>query len=277
MANRVGRLPTLFDGLDSTNHTIESNIPELPSIEDANGLWPGDMTPAWTGVALSRSDNDFTIHANVYSDIEPDDAMGMADDDYLVLGAWLEVPNDIDDAMLGDQSLVGILATGSDPFNGSAFAGLTGSATYEGPAIGIYEERPESSSDVRIGSFVATATLNADFSSGAVTADILNFTEHGESLGDWAVRPFPSGPIFSGNVNIHGNLQVSRDGGMSYEYAIGDWTASFYGNGGTSAHPTSVAGVFWTSVGSRNLLSSADAGFLGLTGALGAHITESNP
>ena len=281
MANRVTRLPTLLDGLDSAMHETTSNIPTLPSTDDANNLWPNDTTPTWTGVALSNSNANFAIDANLYSDIEPDE-MGTEDLDYLVLGVWLEVPNDIYGPAYGNQSMVGVLVRGGDPFDDTNLGNLTGSATYEGPAIGIYEERPVNGSidDISIGSFVAAATLEADFAMRTVTAaSITDFTENGESLGGWAVRQYSMSRIIPGGArDIHGNLEVSRDGGMNYQSASGDWTASFYGNGAVSTdRPTSVAGAFWTSVGSRAMAMANDNGFLGLTGAFGAHITESNP
>ena len=76
--HREDRGPALLDGLISPDHGVDdSNNPKLRSIGGA---------PAWTSVALTREDSAIghTIHANVYSDIEPD-RLGTADTDYLIL------------------------------------------------------------------------------------------------------------------------------------------------------------------------------------------------
>ena len=245
---------------------INSNIPELPNI---------DGHPQWTGVALSNSGSDFTIHANIYSNIEPDDAMGVPDDDYLVLGAWLEVPDDVNE----DTSLLGVLAGGSDLYVRADVGLLRGTAKYEGPAIGIYEERnADSSDDIRIGSFIASANLDVRFdelgTGGAVQGTISDFVADSRSRDEWAVRMYGA---FGSSGYIHGNPEISRDGGTTYAIT-GDWDATFYGNGAMPLeHPTSIAGTFWGDVGSRDRLPAGDAGYLGLTGAFGAQVAESSP
>ena len=260
--------PKLLDGLRTRNHEVESNIPELAG---------------WTGAALSQSDTmeGLTIHANVYSDIEADED-NVEDADYLVLGVWLEVPDDIVD---GNDSRIGVFWRGSDPFVEMNVNGLTGSATYTGPAIGMYEERiAGSDDDIRIGSFVASAELNADFGDssqpGVITGSITEFRENGQPLGDWSVRLVSNSDI--SGTRMHGNPEISRDGGATYE-GSGEWEAFLYGNGAMSAdHPTSVAGWFWSEAGVREMTSvaglspapttpvAADTGYLGLIGAFGA-------
>ena len=259
--SRADRSPTLLDGLGTMNHTVDSNIPEL-----AGG---------WSGVALSRSDptSELTIHANVYSDIEADE-MNVEDQDYMVLGVWLEVPDDIVD---GNASRIGVFVSGSDLFINSNIAGLSGSATYSGPAIGIYEERiAGSDDDIRIGSFVATAELDADFDSvglgagpgGEISGTVTDFMENGQALGDWVVELNTAGIFMSGG-HVHGNPSISRDGGTT---TVGDWDATFYGNGTAAADlPTSIAGSFWGGVGDRSMPATDDSGYLGLVGAFGAH------
>ena len=261
-ANREDRLPMLLDALTTADHTVvDSNIPELQSIAGA---------PAWRGVALSRSDSTagLTIHANVYSDIEPD-TLGAPDDDYLVLGVWLEVPDDVN----LDTSLLGTFAYGSERF--TSLNAVTGSATYKGPAIGLYEMREiGSSDDITIGSFVADTELNADFDSTVlreqVSGEISNFTENGQSLGDWVVDLGNNTGINTvGGRDIHGNPQISRDGGATFDNRGAEMEANFFGD--STGFPSSVAGSFWTEVGSRDRLPTGDDGYLGLTGAFGAY------
>ena len=249
-----------------TSHPID----HLNSTDDGNDPSTIPELLGWTGVALSRKPNSRTIHANVYSDIEPD-MMGVADMDYLVLGVWLEVPDDVADK----TSLAGVLVSGTDEFNSANIAGLTGSASYEGPTIGIYEERRKGSiEDIRIGSFIASANLQVDFDVSGLTIDgkIAGFEENGQVLGDsngdgvsdWEVE---LNALTSGG-GIFGTPIVSRAG---VTYATGSWDATLYGNGQNSTdYPTSIAGSFWGEVGSRNPLAQNDDGYLGLVGAFGA-------
>ena len=255
--NREDRRPMLLDALIFPDHTVDdSNIPELQSIDGA---------PAWTGVALSREDSTTgdAIHANVYSDIEPD-RLGAADTDYLVLGVWLEVPDDVN----MNTSLLGAFAHGTQRF--TSLNAVTGEAAYKGPAIGIYETREsDSSDDISIGSFVADVELSADFDADTITGEIDNFTENDQSLGDWVVNLVSStGIVQVGGRDIHGNPEISRDGGASFA-GSGELEASFYGD--SPVFPPAVAGSFWSDVGSRERLATGDEGYLGLTGAFGAY------
>ena len=264
--NREDRQPMLLDALTTAAHTVvDSNIPELQSIAGA---------PAWRGVALSRSDSTagLTVHANVYSDSEPD-TLGAPDDDYLVLGVWLEVPDDVN----LDTSLLGTFAFGSERFTNFGQVPAQ-KATYKGPAIGIYETRGSGSSDdISIGSFVADAELTADFDSNTaredqVTGEISNFTENGQSLGDWVVSlATTTGIGVNSDPHIGGNPEISRDNGATSTVS-GEWEADFYGE--SPGLPPAVAGVFWSEAGSRGELASGDEGYLGLTGAFGAHYCE---
>ena len=256
--DREAREPMLLDGLGTADHKVDSNIPEFPG---------------WTGMALSRDDAaaGLTLHANVYTDIEPDRG-GIADLDYMVLGVWLEVPDDIGQ----DSALVGVFVDGSDPFTSGNIVDLTGTARYQGPAIGMYEERIVGSSDnIRIGSFEASADLNANFDAtagagGSISGTITGFEENGQSLGDWVVRLTTTTGIDSSN-RVQGNPEISRDDGRSFIGGIGDWEAAFYGNGEMRAeHPASIAGSFWADVGSRTAPVLGDQGYLGLVGAFGA-------
>ena len=250
-------LKDLFTGLDSSE--IDSNIPELDG---------------WTGAALSRSDSasGLTIHANVYSDITE-----QADADYLVLGAWLAVPDDVTEF----TSLVGVLVDGSDHFDDHNIADLTGTATYEGPSIGFYEQRAAGSTDVRIGSFVASAMLSVDFDStdATVRGSITGFEDNGQSLGDWEVR-LPSTEITGGAKRFDSSVHLTRDGGDTVHEDAGAWSGSFFGNtaGDSTAYPRSIAGSFEAEVGQRLTPVPNDIGYLGLVGAFGAcHESGSAP
>ena len=177
---------------------------------------------------------------------------------------WLEVPDDIN----LDTSLLGVFAHGSHKFR--SINGVVGAATYQGPATGIYETRESGSSDdIGIGSFVASAELTADFDSDKVTGEVSNFTENGQSLGNWIVDlDNNTGIVPVLGRDIHGNPQISRDGGVSFAGA-GELEAGFYGD--STTFPSAVAGSFWSDVGSRDRLPSGDEGYLSLTGAFGAY------
>ena len=55
--------------------------------------------------------------------------------DYLALGYWLYVPEDV---TVAEDYDFGVFASGGDPFEAAKLAGLTGSATYAGSAVGAY-------------------------------------------------------------------------------------------------------------------------------------------
>ena len=209
--------------------------------------------------------------------------------DYLALGSWLYVPEDVTDA---DAYDFGVFASGGDPFDASNLAGLTGTATYEGVALGWYYVNGLSANP-DLGSFTADVTLEADFGNssdtGFISGDVNNFMFEGNmasslpatlTLASRTYDYLPEGfgvPQDSTNIfgtpwrggndvwpggHIGGVIEANVAGVDWY----GQWHGAFYGNGASPTdHPTSVGGVFGTSTGNPNQSDS------GLTGSFGAH------
>ena len=80
--------------------------------------------------------------------------------------------------------------TGSDLAN---FNALIGPATFRGGAVGKYVTQGQvGQQNAKIGTFTATATLNADFAddntdAGTLSGSITNFHEGGSPLAGWRV------------------------------------------------------------------------------------------
>ncbi len=131
------------------------------------------------------------------------------DTEYLTFGVWLSSP-DLPDG----RHDVGAFADGAgNALSKEELNTLVGTATYAGPATGIYVKgtykRPTASQDGRdddpvvegseAGSFVAKANLTANFGTTStdgstgnvsvvgVSGQVNRFEENGESLGDWRV------------------------------------------------------------------------------------------
>ncbi len=216
------------------------------------------------------------------------------DSDYLAWGYWLRVPNRVpaleDDATTGDvderaPAQVAAFASGNKPFN--VKAALTGTATYNGVAAGMYTAAG------MVEHFEADASLTADFGGkagndsdpttamddkllfGAVTGSISNIKAGGMDVegsltlgkaplkgtdGDGAPAT-PPDPATSFNGSTAGSL-----GGSAM---TGSWTGRFYGpnkapDGSVAVHtefPTTAAGTF----GATSVLSGG-ASILGSFG-----------
>ena len=137
---------------------------------------------------------------------------------------------------------------------------LTGTATYEGPATGLYTTAGYSGSggsrtleSAEVGSFTATARINADFGpSGSITGrmsgTVTNFMENGESLGNWTVNLYRT-DLFQPTSSelFYGRTTGSADG----QSMAGQWGLQFYRNS-TSGYPDSAVGVFTASTAASN-------------------------
>ena len=191
----------------------------------------------------------------------------------------------------------GVFASGGDPFENANLAGLTGTATYAGDAVGMYYVDGLTDNPT-VGSFTADVTLDADFGDGTATGfvsgEINNFgfeDDVASSLpATLTLSSEPYGYIFTahgvpqGSTNIFdagwygssarppgghiaGEATANADGVDWY----GEWHAAFFGNGASATdHPTGVAGTF-------NVSSFDDYMRVGsgLTGAFGAHRDDS--
>ena len=186
--------------------------------------------------------------------------------DYLAFGYWLYVPDDVTDM---DAYDFGVYASGGDPFEAANLAGLTGTATYEGDAVGMYYVDGLSNSPT-VGSFTADVALTADFgdssATGFIDGEVNNFMFEGDvasslpatvALASRTYDYLPEGfGVSQGSTNIFGTPWRDDDdawpggqvGGVTEANVDGEdwygaWHGVFYGNGASSTdHPTSVGG-----------------------------------
>ena len=193
------------------------------------------------GALLRRENSAGNLWAAVATDIS-----GRGDTDWLATGVWAYRPadgaeNPHHDFVYWDESKshpgwseyrFGVFADGGDPFRASDLAELTGTATYEGGASGVYgraryeypapprEDPPvEVQAEWLVDFFTADATLTVDFSAkpgadgeGAATGRIHNMRIGGRPIieaiaGD--VAPYTSAMVLAG-----ANPEITLSGGV---------------------------------------------------------------
>ena len=154
------------------------------------------------------------------------------DDAYLYFGIWSSIPDNI----TGTYNFRYIEGGGGEqPANLARFNALTGSATFRGGAVGQYVTQGQvGGQNAKIGTFTATATLNADFGTdaeaGTLSGSITDFKEGGSSLTGWQVTLGSTG-----NVGVASTIAaavasgdtVANIGGLAVG---GSWGANFYGS-----------------------------------------------
>ena len=204
-------------------------------------------SPGWKGV---ETEADYTgnhpglVYWDAFSDIE-----NAQDADYLTLGYWLTVIRDSNTGQLTGTYL-GVSGGGSDGFISANLAGLTGTASYEGPATGVVVRRENATAVPDTLYFNAKANLTADFGDatalGSVSGRITKgMTEEGDALpevtlGSATILPNSSSAGRGGNYS--GDTSGMTDAGVAFS---GEWGGKFYSNGANATdHPGSVAGTF---------------------------------
>ena len=206
-------------------------------------------------------------------------AVSVADDDYLIYGAWLKKP----DSAVGTGSAAAI-AAGSDLYDESAsnnangMTTLVGKATYSGSAAGFFADRRVDSDGAVSGTFTATAELTADFETGAtvgsISGMIKDFTRSDDTAADWVVELKTEAINVADDVG--GFVEGDTAGTASGVPWSGEWGVQFVGGGGPTPnatptlHPTGVVGTFGAQRGSPEALASGDTGFVGVIGGFGA-------
>ncbi|MCY3954873.1 MAG: hypothetical protein OXF47_02615 [Nitrospira sp.] len=217
------------------------------------GTPPSGTSSQWQHVSFEKEESNGTVYSIVFSDMEDNDDL-----DYLSAGIWIYVPEEAADSMDLDDVVYGTFARGNRPFSQDNLPGLTGEATYEGDAIGLYTDETTTTA----GLFNATVALTANFGdasqTGTISGSVTNFSardvDRGQSisfqgtrldLGAADIRDTRAG-FFTGDTS--GSHQ-----GNTYS---GKWGGEFLGNG---ASPTSVTGTFGA--------EHSDITFMGVFGA----------
>jgi hypothetical protein len=205
----------------------------------------------------------------------PDDANAMVDvqndDGHLVLGWWLSKDAD------GVPSGVDVFATAMnlglrDDTSGNVTASgatLTGTATYEGSAVGKYAlHNVAGTGNSEAGHFTADAMLEADFDAntaaagadpnenGIMLSGMIDSIMTGEMARDWTVKlsADSNGADTAGTPGFDNLDDISVGSTLTAEWqigtatAMGTWDAEFWGQADedTAAdnHPTAVTGEF---------------------------------
>ena len=178
------------------------------------------------------------------------------DADYLSLGTWLFVPDNV--AKAADY-VFAAFTDGGDHFLQSNIMALQSTASYEGNAIGVYTEMtPEGTN---IGDFNGEVRLTANFGGtsdlGTISGSITNFEVDGER--EDGMLTLGTAPIGSQNSGFFKGQVSGSDVEHTY---VGNWGGQFFGNSESDGKPGSAAGTF----GGH---STDDA--VNFVGAFGAH------
>lgn len=182
------------------------------------------------------------------------------DPEYRVLGAWLSLP----DLPNGEYS-AGVFAEGQRPYEGNDLSGLTGTATYRGPATGIYTNGTSVPTS-GVGAFVAEARLTASFGNdtefGRVSGAINDFRENGQPLGNWAVT--------LGLTDITDGVTTGLTAGEADGRVLnGQWGVRFFREnqvGPNRRLPNSAAGTFSASTPIINIRGERELNLIGAFG-----------
>jgi len=186
------------------------------------------------------------------------------DSDYLAWGVWIHVPNavpGVDATSRTNPATVAAFASGSDPFQ--VPAALTGTATYNGVASGLY------AAGGMVEYFEADASLSADFG-GRSGNDSTPATEGSDGFLFGAVNGSVTN-IKAGGMDVDGSITLGRapvlsadgtaaatrftgntQGTLGGRALTGSWTGQFYGPNRAPAgsvavrteFPTTAAGTF---------------------------------
>ena len=186
--------------------------------------------------------------------VQKEGAPDMEDEQYITFGWWQERP-----AMSDGMYQAAVFAGTTGAYTGT----LTGSAEYEGPAVGLYVDRTSEGGTTvyESGDFTATTILRATFTGTdtGVQGDVTNFrTTHGTK--NWHVR---LNPTSASPANATGTAEIVQAGTSSE----GMWERTFLARHGMvdedDEQPIAVTGRFDVSI--PNLRH--------IVGAFGAHRT----
>ena len=203
---------------------------------------PDGTASNWQAAFLFQRVTDGYLAVHAYSDIEDAD-----DTDYMAGGVWLHVPSSAGSV---DDVTFGAFGDASDPFTSQNVQRLTGTATYQGDATGIYTAKASRDASATIGLFDADVELTASFGSaselGTVSGRVFNpRLATGETSPLQELR-LGEAPITATEGGFFRGATSGTDSTGGYS---GKWGGQFVGNtsGNPNAHPTSVGGTFGAS------------------------------
>ena len=196
-------------------------------------------------IEVSKRVQNGEVAVVVGTDLQPG-----ANTDYLAAGVWSYTPDsgrleDFDD---------GSFVAGTDPFDSTNIAGLTGEARYQGDASGIsvsQSDQRDGGVGVGTGVFQADVELTANFGAndfGTISGRVFNPRV---TLADGTPGTTPLRELNLGTAdlsNMAGGFFTGSTSGTTTDTRqtfTGRWGGQFFGNGDDATdHPTSVGGVF---------------------------------
>lgn len=226
--------PPSGDGRAWTISTANGN-PEDIDLDDG-----GASSNAFSGQALQRELSDGTLFVDVYSNIGPSTGT-----DYLAGGWWLFAPNSA-----ANDYVIGAFADAGDPFDDARIAALTGTASYEGTAVGVYSL--ESDNTEELGRLDADVNLLADFTMETIAGEV---TDIYIELEDGSPEPITGTTLTLGQATIGAANNGFFEGGLTGtdeddNNFAGRWGGHFAGNDESHGYPGSVVGTFGGTGGS---------------------------
>ena len=198
------------------------------------------------------------------------------DADYLAWGVWVTVPDAAPSADAATNAAAGAFASGSDVFE--VRAELTGTATYNGVASGLYAAAgmvEYFDADVSLmanfgGTLGAdldatTADVNDGELLGAVTGSVSNIRAGGMDVaGSLTLKRAPvAGPSGTANGDSTTGFEGAAEGTVGGALLMGRWGGQFYGPNDEDAdsmaarteYPTTAAGTFAVTGGGHTPMS----------------------
>ena len=200
---------------------------------------------------------DSTLYAELWTDYA-----SAGKSDYMVGGWWLLAPNN----PAGDYRF-GAISKGEKHYPRSGIGpikpGVTGKATYKGPAAGLH-----TSSEDGIQRLLGKVTLNADFGNasarGTIGGKIDSLTLGGESIGgeillhEVTLNQYTSdfrSPLQTSST-LNKKTDLGNIKGINYR---GDWAGTFLGDPSGTDQPTGMVGVVGGSGGGNSFVASFGA------------------
>ncbi len=222
-----------------------------------------DLASGWSGVETHKDATNGIFNWDAYVD-----SQGNADADYLSLGTWLYIYKDPEDGSFTGSYDLGVAAGGNDPFENENLAGLTGAATYSGPATGLYMMKTDADADPAFDYFDARADLAVDFGDATALGTLSGSITGGSTDGGVSLPALTLGSADITGAVLGGNFDGDTSGETVDGVTLsGKWGGKFFGNRASSTgHPGSVAGTFG---------ANAADGLQSIIGAFGAKRTPS--
>ena len=211
------------------------------------------VIPKWTGkgfISKPKSDSldKFTDRFVIYTNSE-----SLTDDSYLDFGYWIRDEEPMDGGDSTPNYTITSFVTGAAPLSKSEnMALVTGSATYSGPATGLYAEKT-GSIYTKSGQFKANAKLSVNFGIKDDSDDSIVFVEISGSVTEF--RDF-DGNLIGPNWTVElleakHNAKQIREG--RFEHGVtsrgGKWRYLYFGkldndDNSTIVQPEMVGGTF---------------------------------